>query len=175
MTEPLLGLLAGIGFGFLFQKSRILRFDKQIGLLLFRDLTVLKFMLSAIVVGMVGFHLLHVYGLLTVHRKTMSLGAVLVGGILFGAGWPLCGYTPGTAVAALGEGRWRAGFVLAGMLAGVLLFVWSEPWLQRTVPAWYDLGELSLPQLIGLPEATVVALFVGLVTLFFWWTERKGR
>ena len=50
------GLLTGIFFGFLLQKARVVRYDKQIGALRFQDMTIVKFMLSAIIVGMVGVH-----------------------------------------------------------------------------------------------------------------------
>lgn len=47
-TEQWLGLITGILFGFLLQKGRVLRFDKQIGAMLLQDMTIFKFMLSAI-------------------------------------------------------------------------------------------------------------------------------
>ena len=58
-TEQWLGLWTGIAFGFFLQKGRVLRFDKQVGAMLLKDMTILKFMLSAILVGMVGITLLH--------------------------------------------------------------------------------------------------------------------
>ena len=38
-------------FGFLLQKGRVLRFDKQVGAMLLTDMTIFNFMLSAILVG----------------------------------------------------------------------------------------------------------------------------
>ena len=75
-----LGLMTGILFGFLLQKGRVLRFEKQIGAMLLKDMTILKFMLSAILVGMVGIPLLTDAGLATLSHKPMNLGAVLLGG-----------------------------------------------------------------------------------------------
>ena len=57
-TDQILGLVTGILFGFLLQKGRVLRFEKQIGAMLLKDMTILKFMLSAIIVGMVGVEVL---------------------------------------------------------------------------------------------------------------------
>jgi uncharacterized membrane protein len=51
--EQMVGLVTGIVFGFLLQKGRVLRFDKQVGAMLLKDMTIFKFMLSAILVGMV--------------------------------------------------------------------------------------------------------------------------
>ena len=46
-----LGLLAGFVFGFLLQKGRVLRFDKQVQAMLLKDMTIVKFMFSAILVA----------------------------------------------------------------------------------------------------------------------------
>lgn len=173
MSELLLGLLAGMGFGFIMQKSRIPRFEKQVGFLLLRDMTFLKFSLSAIIVGMIGCNVLHGQGLLTFSHKDMNVGAVLVGGTLFGAGWALCGYCPGMAVAALGEGRWRVVFVLAGMLVGAFLYGEALPWLQQTVLTWQNYSDLSLPQALDMSASTVIALIVGFFVVILWLVERK--
>ena len=45
------GLITGIIFGFLLQKAQVLKYDNQIGALRFLDMTIVKFMLSAIVVA----------------------------------------------------------------------------------------------------------------------------
>jgi hypothetical protein len=107
-TEQGLGLITGILFGFLLQKGRVLRFDKQVGAMLLKDMTILKFMLSAILVGMVGILILANAKIITLGHKPMNLGAVLVGGGLFGIGWAIMGFCPGTSIGALGEGRWHA-------------------------------------------------------------------
>ena len=48
------GLVTGILFGILLQKAEVLRFEKQVGALRLMDMTIFKFMLSAIAVGAVG-------------------------------------------------------------------------------------------------------------------------
>jgi len=60
-----LGLITGIVFGLLLQKGRVLRFDKQVGAMLLRDMTIFKFMLSSILVGMVGINILSDLGIIT--------------------------------------------------------------------------------------------------------------
>jgi response regulator RpfG family c-di-GMP phosphodiesterase len=42
-------------FGFLLQKVRVLRYDKQLGALRLRDMTIVKFMLSSVIVGALAF------------------------------------------------------------------------------------------------------------------------
>ena len=45
-TEQILGLITGIFFGFLLQKGRVLRFEKQVGAMLLKDMTILKSAIS---------------------------------------------------------------------------------------------------------------------------------
>lgn len=173
MTEQILGLVTGILFGFLMQKGGVLRFDRQVGALMFRDMTVIKFMFSAVMVGSVGLQLLAEAGAVTMSHTAMNGGAAVAGGLLFGMGWAVAGFCPGTEVGALGEGRWQALFVIAGMLVGAALYAEAYPTLKITVLAWKDYGRLTLPQLLGLsPWLSIAALWgVGIVT--FVWCEFK--
>ena len=173
-TEQILGLVTGILFGFLLQKGRVLRFEKQVGAMLLKDMTILKFMLSAIVVGMIGVAVLSGSGVITLGHKPMNVGAILVGGALFGAGWAVMGFCPGTSVGALGEGRWHAVFAIAGMIAGAALYAELYPALKITVLAWADFGKIGLPEILGVSPWVVIAVFVVGVLGLFRWFESKG-
>ena len=173
-TDQTLGLITGILFGFLLQKGRVLRFDKQIGAMLLKDMTIFKFMLSAILVGMVGITLLTDAGIITSSHKPMNLGAVLLGGALFGAGWAVMGYCPGTSIGALGEGRWHAVFAVAGMVAGAAIYAELYPLFKSTVLVWKDFGKIGLPETLGVsPWILIPSFWAGTISLFFWF-ERKG-
>jgi uncharacterized membrane protein YedE/YeeE len=172
MSELILGALTGIAFGALLQQGRVLRFEKQVGAMLLRDMTILKFMLSAIVVGMVGIHLLVELGSVDMKHKGAALGANLIGGLLFGAGWAVMGYCPGTSVGALGEGRWHAVWAILGMLVGAAVFAEVYPTLESSVMTWGDFGKISLPGVLGVTPWIVIPLFVGGVVLLFRWFEK---
>ena len=173
-VDQWLGLGTGVLFGFFLQKGRVLRFEKQIGAMLLKDMTILKFMLSAILVGMVGITWLTDAGLATLSHKPMNLGAVLVGGALFGAGWAVMGYCPGTSIGALGEGRWHAGFAVAGMLLGAALYAELYPFFTSTVLAWKDFGQIGLPDALGVSAWIIIPMFWAVVLFLFRWFERKG-
>jgi hypothetical protein len=160
MTTLLYGLVTGILFGFLLQKGRVLRYDKQLGALRLMDMTIIKFMLSSIMVGMVGIYFLMDLGQVKLSIKATELGANILGGLIFGVGWALLGYCPGTAVGAVGEGRWDALWGLAGMLAGAAVFAEIYPLLKATVLTWGNLGKLTLPQVLGLNHWVVIAVFI---------------
>ena len=51
---------------------------------------------------------------------------LLVGGLLFGAGWGLAGFCPGPALVSLGSGQPKALVFVLAMLAGMLVFEFSE-------------------------------------------------
>lgn len=172
--EHWLGLVTGILFGLLLQKGRVLRFEKQLGALLLKDMTILKFMLAAIFVGMLGINLLAEFGAVALSHKPMNLGGVLLGGALFGIGWALMGYCPGTSVGALGEGRWHALFAILGMLLGAALYAEAYPWLQTTLLAWKDFGKIGWPQTLGISTWLLIPLFGVAVLLLCSWFERKG-
>ena len=173
-TDQILGLVTGIAFGFLLQKGRVLRFEKQVGAMLLKDMTILKFMLSAIIVGMVGIALLSSMGIITMSHKPMNVGAILVGGGLFGAGWAIMGYCPGTSVGALGEGRWHAIFAIAGMVAGASVYAELYPFFKTTVLSWADFGKIGLPEALGVSPWIVIAVFIVVVLALFRWFENKG-
>ena len=174
MKHLVLGLVTGLLFGFLLQKGRVLRYEKQLGAMLLKDMTILKFMLSAILVGAVGLHLLEAMGLIALNHKPMNMGAVIIGGILFGIGWAVMGYCPGTSVGALGEGRWHALFAVIGMILGAMIFAEWYPWLQQTVMAWKDFGKIGLPEVLGInPWAGVAGLWILVLGLFVFFEKKR--
>ena len=119
--DLILGLITGLAFGFLLQKGRVLRYEKQVGAMLFKDMTIFTFMLSAIIFGMFGILLLADMRVITLSHKAMNVGGLVVGGALFGIGWAIMGFCPGTAMGAIGEGRWHAIFALLGMILGAAI------------------------------------------------------
>ncbi|MDR9501099.1 MAG: YeeE/YedE thiosulfate transporter family protein [Desulfurivibrionaceae bacterium] len=169
-----LGLITGVLFGFLLQKGRVLRFEKQVGALLLKDMTIVKFMFSAILVGMVGITLLTDAGIITASHKSMNVGAVLLGGALFGVGWAVMGFCPGTSIGALGEGRWHALFAIAGMVAGAALYAELYPFFQSTVMTWKEFGKIGLPEALGVSPWLIIPLFWAATISLFFWFERKG-
>lgn len=136
------GLLAGIAFGFLLQKGQVAKYRTIVGQFLFTDYTVLKIMLTAIVVGAVG-----VYGMLELGLiqhllvKPAQLAANIVGGLIFGVGMAMLGYCPGTGVAAMGEGSRHAAVGFAGMVVGAGVFAAVYPSLEK---GFMKVGEVTV-------------------------------
>ena len=112
------GFVFGVAFGFLLQKSGVTHYDVILGQLLLRDFTVLKVMLSAVVVGMYGIHWMKGQGWIELKPRSGSLGKNVIGGLVFGVGFAISGYCPGTISGAIGNGYLDA---LVGGLTGILL------------------------------------------------------
>ncbi|MGE0920220.1 DUF6691 family protein [Trichlorobacter lovleyi] len=174
MSQLLYGLITGLLFGFLLQKGRVLRYEKQISALLLKDMTIIKFMLTSVTVAMVGTYLLVDLELAKLSIKSTILGANIIGGLLFGLGWGALGYCPGTSVGAVAEGRWDALWGVAGMLAGASLFAALFPAMKASVLTWGDFGKITLPQLLGINHWFVIVPFVAGTILLFRWIEKKG-
>ena len=168
------GLVTGILFGALLQQGRVLRFEKQIGALRLMDMTIVKFMLSTIIVGAIGVYLLRDLGAIEFSPRGLSLGNQVIGGLLFGAGWGIIGYCPGTSVGAFGEGRFHVIWPIVGMLLGGLVYALIYPFVQayiQPIGAW---GSPSLATLVGISHWVVIALIaIGSVALFRFF-ERNG-
>lgn len=168
------GLVMGVIFGFLLQKSRVIRYDKQLGALNLVDMTIVKFMFTSVLVAMVGVYLLQDLGLMKVSTKSTVLGGNVLGGLIFGLGWGMLGYCPGTSLGALGEGRWDAAPGIVGMLAGAALFAESHPFLKKTVLTWGDLGKITIPQLLGVNHWVVIMVVVLSALFLFRWFEKRN-
>ena len=168
------GLITGIILGFLLQKAQVLRYDKQVGALRFLDMTILKFMLSAIGVAAIGIYLFKDLGLIKLSMKSTSIGALVIGGLLFGIGWGILGYCPGTAAGALGEGRIDGLWGVMGMLCGGALYSVIYPYMKSHIIRIGNYGKISIPQVAGVNHWIVIAALVALSLLLFRLFEKKN-
>lgn len=162
------GAVTGLIFGFLLQKARVTRADVIIAQFLLRDYTVLKVILTAIVVGSIG-----IYGMLEMDMipalsiKPAFLYANALGGLIFGVGMAILGYCPGTALAAIGDGSRDAITGVLGGVTGVALFAALYPLLSSRLIEVYNLGSISLPEITGISAwIWIGVLAIGLAVVF---------
>jgi len=174
MNELLTGAITGILFGFFMQKAQVIRYDRQLAALRLQDMTIVKFMLTTILVAMVGIYLLLDLGLVKLSVKPLVLGGNVLGGLIFGIGWGIVGYCPGTAMGALGEGRYDSIFGLLGMILGAAIYAEMFPLMKATVLTWGNFGKITLPGVLGINHWIVVVVLVAAFVGLFRWFEKKG-
>lgn len=174
-VQLILGLLLGIGFGFFLQKGNVTSYDVIIGQLLLTDFTVLKLMLSAVIVGMIILHIMKYLGWIEFHIFKGSIGSTVIGGCIFGLGFAILGLCPGTLAGAVGTGQMDALFGGAvGMLIGTGLFAHFFPVINKK---FMDRGVFpaeSLPELLGIPPWIIVVGMVILMGGFLYILEYLG-
>lgn len=174
-SSLLWGLAFGIVFGFLLHKGGVTRYDVIIGQLLLIDFTVIKIMLTAILTGMIGIHAMKSMGWVELQPKHGSAGKNIIGGLIFGMGFAVLGYCPGTIAGAIGSGALDALFGgLAGILIGAALFAALYPQLNQAILRKGDFGDLTLPRLLHVSDWVVVIPIAALIFLSLYWLERVG-
>ncbi len=88
-----IALVLGAFFGFSLNKAGLTKYHRIANQFRFTDMMVMKFIMTALVVAMIGLYGLHGLGLVTFPAvpATYVVGN-LVGGLLFGVGMALAGY-----------------------------------------------------------------------------------
>ncbi len=152
-----IALLIGFFFGFLLQKGGATDYEVLVNQLLLRDFTVLKIIFSAIVVGAPGVYLLVKHGISKSSVKPFRPKSIILGGLIFGAGFALLGYCPGTLAGAAGTGSLHALIGAAGMVIGAGTFARIYPLLSDFI-AGDDRGEVTLSGLLGLSKGLAVVI-----------------
>lgn len=162
MSQIWLGLFSGIAFGFVIQRMGATDPDRMARSHLMMESDIPRFMLLAAAISAVGLYGLQAAGVgRTVILPTSGVATGLAA-VIFGIGWGLCGYCPGTTWAAAGEGRMDAIFALLGGLAGTAVFAHLH---ESLIPLLYDptnLGPITLADILGSQPVAVVVLSVGM-------------
>jgi hypothetical protein len=170
--------ITGIGFGFFLERAGFNSAKKLAAQFYFTDLTVFKVMFTAIITAMVGLYYLSVIGFLDlslVYLTPTFLLPQVVGGLMLGFGFVIGGYCPGTSCVAVSTGRIDAMVYLGGIIFGILVFGEVFP----LVSSFYvstAMGQITLPQITGLPYGLLVFLVVLMALGGFvgaTWVEKK--
>jgi thiosulfate/3-mercaptopyruvate sulfurtransferase len=178
-TALVVSLLVGFGFGFALERAGFGSSRKLSGIFYFRDMTVLRVMFTAMITAMIGLHLALALGVITfgqIYLLPTVYGAQIVGGLLFGVGFALGCWCPGTAAVGVASGRLDALIFLIGAALGSILF--NELFdLLKPLYTWGDRGVSFAWAALGLSPSFFVLLFAALGVAAFWlaeWGERKA-
>lgn len=169
-AELAIALVLGLGFGFCLERAGFGSARKLAAVFYLYDMAVVKVMFTAIVTAMVGLFVLSAVGMMDlsqVYIEPTSIPAQALGGLIFGAGFIVGGYCPGTSLAAAATGR-KDGIAFAlGMLAGVLVYVEMTPGIDTWIKA-NAIGELTLPSATGVGMGWYALGFVAFLAFAGW-------
>ncbi|MEZ5964676.1 MAG: YeeE/YedE thiosulfate transporter family protein [Planctomycetota bacterium] len=158
----LLSALIGIAFGFWLERAGFGSSRKLTSIFYLRDFAVLQVMFTAIVAASLGLALLGTLGLVdttSMYRMETVLLPQVVGGLVFGVGFVMGGWCPGTALVGLAAGKVDALVFLFGAMLGSLGFAAFFPALSG-FQSTGACGVLTLPEVLGLSRGTVTLLVV---------------
>jgi hypothetical protein len=170
-------LLLGGAFGVALERAGLGDARKLTGQFYGTDFAVFKVMFTAIVTCMIGLMALGTSGVVDRSRLRVPPTYLLpqaVGGIVFGVGFVLGGYCPGTGCTAAASGRLDALATVAGLLGGTWLFGEVFPALRGLYEAT-PIAASTLPDLFGLAEGVVAVGVLVLALAAFAVAERLER
>jgi uncharacterized membrane protein YedE/YeeE len=165
------GLVCGLMFGWVLESAGFGSPCKLTGQFKLNDWSVLKVMLTAIVVAAAGLAGLQSLGWMeadAVFVPSAMLAAAAIGGLLVGVGFAVGGYCPGTSVVGLFSGRIDAAVFLLGLLAGTWVFAdLYGPSIQALMDAAEVMSGDTVSEVLNVsPWWVVLALSAALVGVF---------
>lgn len=177
MLDVIKALVLGLLFGWALHKAGLTHYARIVNVYRLRDMTVMRFMLTALAVAAfaiqggidLGFAA-------TVPVPPTAMLANVVGGVVFGVGMATAGFCPGTIVAEAGEGRldaWVAG--LSGLGVGAVVFGLLQPMIMPGLTRVGSLGRVTFASLAGANPWLVLIVFGQAVALVLILIARVGR
>lgn len=157
-------LLVGIAMGALIQRVGASSPRMILASLRLENTAIMKFMATTVGVGTVAVYLLSYFIPMHFDIKPTYVIGVTVGGLIFGTGFAVGGYCPGTCVVGVGEGRRDAIAAVIGGIAGALLFTLVYTLIETPLIKPMSYGKITLATLLHLPPV-IVAIALGAVIL----------
>ncbi len=140
-------LFIGIVFGVVIQWTRVDTFDKIAGFAMLHGFKVPKMLFFGIGIASIGLYFMIKMGWAHYHIKPITLGGLIIGGIIFAVGMAILGLCPGTGPVAVSEGNIDVAVGLIGGLLAGGLFTYLYPELKTIMGP--NLGKLTLTGLLG--------------------------
>jgi len=177
----LAALIVGALFGVALERAGFGSSRKLTGVFYFEDMAVIKVMFSALITAMLGLAYLRVAGFIgldDLYFMPTVYGAQIVGGLIFGVGFVMGGWCPGTAAVGLASGKLDALIFLGGAMLGSIFFNEIFPVIQPLY-TWGNQGVVFIYQTLSLRPEGFALLFTLVAVTCFWGVEflerLKGR
>jgi uncharacterized membrane protein YedE/YeeE len=173
--QNLFYVLTGVGFGFALEQAGFGNSRNLAAQFYLKDMRVLKVMFTAILTAMLLLFWSGAVGLVDVGRVFVNptyLWPGILGGLIFGFGFVIGGYCPGTALVSVSTLKLDGLFFVLGLGAGMVAFGETIPWYQTFFDTSGFYGDLTLMQVFGLPTGVVVLGVVLMALGMFYGAEK---
>ncbi|MFN3395195.1 MAG: DUF6691 family protein [Thermodesulfovibrionales bacterium] len=176
-TSLVIALIIGIVFGFLLERAGFGSSRKLTSVFYLDDFAVPKVMFSAVVTAAAGIYIFSISGLLNMEeivKLPTYVWPQIIGGILFGLGFLIGGYCPGTAFVAIGSGKIDGILYIVGAVTAGWFFTYSFDF----VKGFYLSGKLEhtfLYEGLGIPRLVLLLIVVSIALGFFAVLERYEK
>ncbi len=173
----LLAVVLGIFFGLFLERGGLGNPHKLAGVFYLKDFTVPKVMFTAILVAGAGLYLLSDLKLLDMSKVWIVptfFWPQIAGGALFGIGFVMSGYCPGTAVAGFASGRLDALVTMLGIGAGSWAFAVFYPYIEHFYFS-SAMEKALLPNLLRINHWLVLVFLAVFAAGMFYLMERYER
>ena len=175
----LAALIIGVLFGVALEQAGFGSSRKLTGVFYFEDMAVIKVMFSALITAMLGLAYFRAAGLIgpdELYFMPTVYGAQIIGGLIFGVGFVMGGWCPGTAAVGLASGKLDALIFLGGAMLGSIGFNELFPVIQPLY-TWGDQGVVFIYQTLGLSLGSFALIFTLVAVACFWGAEllERGR
>lgn len=170
----IIGLLIGMGIGAVMQLGGASSYRKILGSLMLKDLHVIKLILLSIAVATVGIYALDLVDLAKMSIKPTYVVGIVIAGLIFGVGFAISGYCPGTCVVASAEGKTDAMFTILGGLAGAALYALVYPLVSPLISVT-NYGEITLPSVFNVSNGLWIAIPFSAILLLLVFRVLKDR
>ncbi|MDJ0657431.1 MAG: YeeE/YedE thiosulfate transporter family protein [Xanthomonadales bacterium] len=162
-----MGFLIGCAFGAILQLGGASSYRKIMGALLLKDMTIIKLICTAIAVGTIGIYALDLADMAKLDVKPTYVVGIAIAGLIFGAGFAISGYCPGTCVVASAEGKTDAMVTVLGGLVGALLYALAYPMFKGLIEVT-NYGKVTLASVANIDGIWIaLPLSIGLLVLSF--------
>ena len=147
-------LFIGFCFGAIILYSRLDKFEKMAGFMIFEDTLVPRMAMTTVALSSLGFYFLVDAGYASYTIKPTLLGGLIVGGVLFGIGLVILGKCPSAFFVSVSEGRVDAFVGVLGGMVGGAVFTLAYPFIEKFIGP--DLGKIRLSDLLGGYDLAIV-------------------
>jgi hypothetical protein len=172
-VDLLSGAIVGTALGFALQRSRFCFNSAFRDSLLFKDFTILKAIVIAIILEMVGFQLTSDVGLVKLFPRGLYWGANILGGFMFGVGMVIAGGCISGATYRTGEGMVGSMLALVGISIGAATMMNGalapfNSFLQKTTEIKLSGSSPTIPLALGIsPWFVIIPICILVIALAY--------